>query len=210
MFLEAGYKGLQLQGLNRCRLALRLLFLLDITTACGRLLDVILLAELHCSQNHHSTFIFQNEKPSRREWRTWLAFWTAAVGPGGSLNQPLGKWIGPTHRKWTWFYSPYEEILYRRKNDRIEAYTRSATRQVKSGQTYRKSHIFKNLPQPVLIATVLELPDGLASCRGIGPPLFVPEETNQKFWELLRSLGGGGCGNMSRIKSPICHGHATQ
>ncbi len=101
MFLEAGYKGLQLQGLNRCRLALRLFFLSDITTACGRLLDVILLAEPHCSQNHHSTFIFPNEKPSQSKWRMWLEFWTAAAGPGGSLNQPLGVWIGPTHQKWT-------------------------------------------------------------------------------------------------------------
>ena len=55
-------------------------------------------------------------------------FWTAAAGPGGSLNQPLGKWIGLTHQKWTWFYRPYEDILYQRKDDRIEAYTRSATR----------------------------------------------------------------------------------
>jgi hypothetical protein len=36
---------------------------------------------------------------------------------------------------------------------------------------------------------VLELPDGLAICREIGSPLFVPEETNPTFWELLRSLG---------------------
>ncbi len=40
MFLVAGYKGLQLQGLNRCRLALRLLFLSDIMTECGHFLDV--------------------------------------------------------------------------------------------------------------------------------------------------------------------------
>ncbi len=122
MFLEAGYKGLQLQGLNRCRLPLRLLFLSDITSACGHLLDVILLAEPHCSQNHRSTFIFPNEKPSWSEWRTWLAFWMAAAGPGGSLNQPLGEWIDPTHQKWTWFYRPYKDILYQRKDDRIEAY----------------------------------------------------------------------------------------
>jgi hypothetical protein len=43
MFLYAGYKGLQLQGLNRCRLALRLLFLSDLTTVCGRFLDVTFL-----------------------------------------------------------------------------------------------------------------------------------------------------------------------
>ncbi len=64
MLLEAGYKGLQLQDLNRCRLALRLLFLSDLTIACGRFLDATLLAEPHCSQNHCSTFIFPNEKPS--------------------------------------------------------------------------------------------------------------------------------------------------
>jgi hypothetical protein len=34
------------------------------------------------------------------------------------------------------------------------------------------------------------MPDGLAIRRKIGPPLFVPEETNPTFWELLQSLGG--------------------
>ncbi len=190
MFLDAGYKGLQLQGLRRCRLALRLHFLSDITTACGRFLDVTFLTEPHCSQNHRSTFIFLNEKPSWSKWKTWLEFWTAVAGPGGSLNQPLGKWVGLTHRKWTWFYRPHEDILYCKKDDRIEVYASSATRQVRLGQTYRRSHIVGNLPQPALTATVLEMPDRLAIHREIGPPLFFPEETNPTFWELLQSLGG--------------------
>jgi hypothetical protein len=190
MFPVAGYKGLQLQGLNRCRLALRLLFLLDIMTACGRFLDVTFLADLDHSQNHRSTFIFPNEKPSRSKWKMWLEFWTAVAGPGGSLNQLLGKWVGLTHRKWTWFYRPHEDIMYHRQDNRIEAYTCSATRRVRLGQTYCRSHIARNLPQPALTAMVLELPDGLAICREIGPPQFVPEETNPTFWELLRSLGG--------------------
>jgi hypothetical protein len=128
IFLVAGYKGLQLQGLNRCRLALRLLFLLDITTACGHFLDITFLADPDCSQNHRSTFIFPNEKPSRSKWKTWLEFWTAVARPRGSLNQPLGKWVGLTRRKWTWFYRPHKDIMYRRLGNRIEAYTRSATR----------------------------------------------------------------------------------
>ncbi len=152
---------MQLQGLNRCRLALRLLFLSDIMAACGRLLDVTCLAELHCSQNHCSTLIFPNETPSLSKLMMWLEFWTAVAGPGGSFNQPLGKWTGLTHRKWTWFYRPYEDILYQKKEDRIEAYVRSATRQVRLGQTYRKSHTIDKLPQPALTVTVLELPDGL-------------------------------------------------
>ncbi len=127
MFLDAGYKGLQLQGLNRCRLALRLLFLSDITTACGHFLDVTFLTEPHCSQNHRSTFIFPSEKPSRSKWKPWLEFWTAVAEPGGSLNQPLGKWVGLTHHKWTWFYRPHKDILYRKKDNRIEVHARSAT-----------------------------------------------------------------------------------
>ena len=181
MFLVAGYKGLQLQALNRCRLVLRLLFLSDITTACGRSLDVTFLEDPDCSQNHRSTFTFPNEKPSWSKWKTWLEFWTAVAGPGASLKQPLGKWVGLTHRKWTWFYRPHKDIMYRRQDNRIEASTRSATQQVRSGQTYRRSHIVRNLPQPALTATVLELPNGLAICREIRPPLFVPEETNPTF-----------------------------
>ncbi len=93
-----------------------------------------------------------NEKPSWSKWKMWLEFWMAVAGPGGSLNQPLGEWVGLTHRKWTWFYRPHEDIMYRRQDNRIEASTRSATQQVRSGQTYRRSHIVGNLPQPALTA----------------------------------------------------------
>jgi hypothetical protein len=79
--------------------------------------------------------------------------------------------------------------MYRRQDNRIEAYTHSATQGVRSGQTYRRSHIVGNLPQPALTAMVPELPNGLAIRREIRPPLFVPEETNLTFWDLLRSLG---------------------
>jgi hypothetical protein len=119
----------------------------------------------------------------------WLEFWTAVAGPGGSLNQPLGKWTGPTHHNWMWFYRPYEDILYQRKGDRIEAYARLVTQRVRSGQTYRKSHIVDMLPQPALTATVLELSDRMAIRSGIGLPLFIPEEINLTFWDLLCSLG---------------------
>jgi hypothetical protein len=178
MFIEAGYKGLQLQGLNRCRFALRLILLSDITAVCGQFLDVKRLVAPQSSQNHLSTFPFPNKQPSRSNWKTWLEFWTAVAGPGGSLNQPLGEWVGLTHRNWFWFYRPHKDILYCRNEDRIEAYVRSASRRVWSGQTYCRSHIVGSLPQPALTATVQELPGGQAVCQEIGPPLFLPEESN--------------------------------
>jgi hypothetical protein len=42
IFRDAGYRDQQLQALNRCQLALKLLFPSDITTACGRLLNISL------------------------------------------------------------------------------------------------------------------------------------------------------------------------
>jgi hypothetical protein len=96
-----------------------------------------------------------------------------------------------THRNWFWFYRPHEDILYYRNEDRIEAYVRSATCRVRSGQMYCRSHVVEAIPQPALTATVQELPGGQAVCGEIGPPLFLPKEPNLTFWELLRSFGGG-------------------
>ena len=45
LFWDAGYRGQQLQALNRCWLALKLLFLSDIATACGRLINIILVLQ---------------------------------------------------------------------------------------------------------------------------------------------------------------------
>jgi hypothetical protein len=190
MFIEASYRDIYLQGLNRCRLALRLIFLSDITTAYGRFLDVKRLAAPHSSQNHLSTFTFPNEQPSRSNWTTWLQFWTAVTGPGGLLCRPLGEWVGLTHRNWFWFYRPHGDILYCRNEDRIDAYVRLATRRVRSGQTYCRSHVVEAILQPALTATIQKLPGGQVVCGEIGPPLFLLKELNLTFWELLQSIGG--------------------
>jgi len=85
LFWDAGYRGQQLQGLNRCRLALKLLFLSDIATACGRFINISLVLRPASQDKGVSAFVFPNEHLSQVDWRLWLDFWTAFAGPGWSL-----------------------------------------------------------------------------------------------------------------------------
>jgi hypothetical protein len=85
LFWDAGYRGQQLQALNRCRLALKLLFLSNIATACGRFINITLTLQPAPQDKSVSSFIFPNERPSQSDWRLWLEFWTALAGPGWSL-----------------------------------------------------------------------------------------------------------------------------
>ncbi len=100
LFWMVGYQGAQLQALNRCRLALKLIFLSDIATACGRFLDKRLLLDPQLPDGKVLQFIFPNEWPGHADWKLWYEFWTAFSGPGGSIFIRLGGWQYPTHCRW--------------------------------------------------------------------------------------------------------------
>jgi hypothetical protein len=74
LFWDAGYRGQQLQALNRCWLALKLLFLSDIATACGRFINISLVLRLVSQDKGVLAFVFPNEHPSQGDWRLWLDF----------------------------------------------------------------------------------------------------------------------------------------
>ncbi len=91
LFWMAGYRGAQLQALNRCRLALTLIFLSDIATACGQFLEKRLILDPILPDGKVLQFTFPNKQPSRTNWKLWLEFWSAFSGPGGSFLIPLGE-----------------------------------------------------------------------------------------------------------------------
>jgi hypothetical protein len=110
----AGYQGAQLQALNRCRLALKLIFISDIATACGQFLDKRLLLDPQLPDRKVLQFVFPNEWPRRADWKLWYEFWTAFPGPGGSILIPLRDWQYPTHHHWEWFYNVKDnQILHK-------------------------------------------------------------------------------------------------
>jgi len=192
LFWEAGYRDQQLQILNRCRLALKLLFLSDIATACGRFINTSLVLRPIPQDKGMSSFIFPKEIPSRNDWRLWREFWTALSGPGWSLREPLGPWVSPTHRRWEWRYDPRDDILLHLAGDgSITAYIASENgHRLRSRQTYYRSHAAGAVPAHALPAGVLVLSDCQVLRKEIGPPLAVLPPETSSFWPYLRSLGG--------------------
>jgi hypothetical protein len=97
LFWDAGYRGQQLQALNWCRLALKLLFLSDIATACQQSINISLMVRPSSQDKGVSSFGFPTECPSQGDWWLWLKFWTAIAGPDWSLRSSLGTWEHPNH-----------------------------------------------------------------------------------------------------------------
>ncbi len=111
IFWDAGYRDQQLQALNRCPLALKLLFLSDITTMCGRLLNISLVLRPARPNKSVSMFVFPNKHPPPCDWKLWLELGMAFAGPGWGLRNPLGTWEHPAHRRWEWFYDARDNLL---------------------------------------------------------------------------------------------------
>ncbi|KAL3795721.1 hypothetical protein ACHAW5_004491 [Stephanodiscus triporus] len=181
LFREAGYKGHLLQDLNRCRLYLKLLFLSDIATACGWFINVSLILRP-----------IQPDKSVSSAWQLWLEFWTSFLGPGWSLQTPLGPWEHPAHRCWDWFYEARDDLLIRPSEEGgAEAYSIPGKgHRLRSRQEYQRSHKLDSIPEHCLTANVLSLPGGKVLRREIGPPLAVPKPVTRSFWAHLRLLWG--------------------
>jgi len=192
LFWEAGYRGQQLQTLNRCRLALKLIFLSDIATACGRFINIALVMHPAPQAKSVSSFVFPNERPSQNDWQLWLELWTALAGPGWSLRRPLGIWEHTTHRRWDWFYDARDDLLIHSGRDGvIVAYSRPGEgHRLRSRQVYNRSHELDTIPTHCLLANVMVLPGEQILRRETGPPLAKSTSTVQSFWSHLRSMGG--------------------
>jgi len=193
LFWDAGYRGQQLHALNRCRLALKLLFLSNIATVCGRFINIGLVLWPVSQDKGVSVFVFPNEHPSQGDWRLWLDFWTAFAGPGWSLRNPLVTWEHPTHQRWDWFYDTRDDLLIHSERDgETVAYSIPGEgHRLRSRQIYHRSHVLASIPaHSCLPANVLKLPGDQILRREIGPPLASSSSVTQSFWTHLRSMGG--------------------
>ena len=179
---------------NRCRLALKFLFLSlsDIATVCGRFLNTSLVLRPTPQDKGVSLLIFPKEVPSQSDWRLWWEFWTVLAGPGWSLRDPLGAWVHPTHRRWEWFYDARDDLLLHSTRDgsMIAYLAPEIGHHLRSRQIYHRLHAAGAIPAHVLPASVLVLSGRQVLRREIGPPLARLNPETPPFWSYLRSLGG--------------------
>jgi hypothetical protein len=91
-----------IKRLNRCRGAMKAIFLLDIVTADGKYLEHFVFDPGLASAA--SKYIFPQEKPTKDDWAIGIDFWHSYTNTGGKLKTPLGNWKDSTHQVWQWYY----------------------------------------------------------------------------------------------------------
>ncbi len=190
LFLAYGATGARLQSLNRCRLALNMLFLSDIVSANGRHLQRHLLNPL-TSDPPTSSYTFPRECPTASDWTEWAIFWGHYTSPGLYLRQPLGAWIASSHMAWEWFYNPASDVVEHKEGSTITIYELSqARRRTRSGQVYCAGEERTNAVPSGLPVTVERNPDGSITRKEVGPALAIRPTQPTDFWYFLRTWGG--------------------
>jgi hypothetical protein len=109
----------EITRINRCRVYLQTLFLLDITSADGKYLEHFVFNP--GSNTCCSRYTFPREKPTRQYWDLWVNFLHGFTTTGGKLKTtPLGGWMNPTHKIWNWYYNKERDELYHLNRTTIE------------------------------------------------------------------------------------------
>jgi hypothetical protein len=187
---RAGYAGDKLIILNQCCVANRMLFLSDITIACGWCVDCNLLGPTTPWLGKRSSFHFPYKLPSSKDWILWKTFWTAYSGAGGLLCIPLGDWLHTSHRIREWFYDPLRDQLQHRRDDVCTVYDPVKT---KWNMCYTQLYSMQYTDSLPVIGNQWNVRQLLAFTfqrRETGTALASPQKTESTFWEYLRSLGG--------------------
>jgi hypothetical protein len=110
-FISGNLKTDALRALNRYRMYLQVVTLLDIILADGSYIlpEVKIGAQV---QYRHSSLNWPIQgKPRSLDWILWeqeLQY----LEEGGKLRKPLGNWLCMPHQKWTTFYDTKNKILF--------------------------------------------------------------------------------------------------
>jgi hypothetical protein len=190
LFLNEGFKGMELRTLNRCRLALRSIFLSDIVTADGRRLEEFV---TQSRVGRDSRFNFPREQPSDKDWALWDDFWTSWCLPNGTMPTVLGKWIVLSHQKWQWFYDENAEVLWEYDQSSWIEYHRSHYGQATRGSLqFTPIKVWATREGAGIPVSVKWSANTVQLLLNRGPILADPIQppSDETFWEFVMRQGG--------------------
>jgi hypothetical protein len=90
-----------MRSLSRCRGALEITFLSDITTADGRYSEQFVFNP--GGNVLRSKYKFPRESPTKKDWEVRFDFWHDFTATRDKLHTPLGIWMA-RNRRWVWYY----------------------------------------------------------------------------------------------------------
>ena len=187
LFLQHGVSGMTLQQMNRCRLALNVIFLSDIVTAGGRRLEHLVRGD---RQGQQSNLAFAREQPSCKDWEQWDLFWTGWLHKNNSIPTLLGPWLQQSHQQWDWFYDPQTNSLWKSTEDGWTQYAFHLTGiNTRRSRTYKISGLWASAPDQLLPASVATSDTNWVQVTDTGTPLAPTPTNNPKrpisFWEFV-------------------------
>jgi hypothetical protein len=177
--------------MNRCRGAMKAIFLLDLSTADGKYLKHFVFDP--GSATVGLRFIFPREKPTRDDWDTWVNFWHSYTTTGGKLKTPLGNWCNTTHQVWQCYYKKEDDNLQQIEGGRVVHFkpargfrlTRSTVMYQQVWDEQHNSQMPLGRPtsvRAISLTKVNKLQDG---------PSFVDaSQKHNNFWQSICSWGG--------------------
>ena len=189
---HAGFSGKRLVQLNRCRIALRSMFVSDLTSADGRCFLAADPDRYGASGLRSTPYQFPREEPSVADWTVWYGAWRSLTTTGWILPRPLGRWLCRPTTTWNWMY---DEANKRIQNLRDGQWYEPITAQTNT----RSNKLFMETEQEVpptmpplwKSATVATLDGNALLLLDVGPPVPLMEEAPPlDFWTHLAAQGG--------------------
>ncbi len=181
----------RIKSLNRCRGAMKAIFLSDITTADGKYLEHFVFEP--GTDTAATRYIFPREKPTRTDWAIWIDFWHGYTNTGGKLKAPLGNWINGTHRVWQWYYNAEYNNLQHVKGGRVIHFKPSrGFRLTRSTTNYQRTWDEQyggstQLGCPTSVRVILST---RVSKLQEGPSLVNLQNKHTNFWDFICSWRG--------------------
>ncbi len=161
-FYASGFRGAELQSLNRCRVYLQVTTLADIADGAGTSITKSAWdGHLDMLRPHYFDWPVQTLPPPR-DWALWRKALIASLGVHPlhrTFSPGLGPWLDSA-LEWIWFYSPSEERLFARANNGWQSFSRAPGRRSRSGTSRFHVHPINlvaplpNSPVDVLRTTV--------------------------------------------------------
>ena len=97
--VREGYRGAELEAINRVRKYQEAIFVSDIATASGSTIDRTYIRDWHNSLEgylgkHRLYYEFGREEPTEQDWKDWKkALKSITISAYHGLMIPLGKWV---------------------------------------------------------------------------------------------------------------------
>jgi hypothetical protein len=170
IFQERGKLGKELVSLHQCHISHQAKHPSCISTAEGEHLDPVYLSSLLIKECL-SFDRFTREEPTKQDWLIWEQFWHTYCNRFLELATPLGDWLVPGNKIWSWLLDVERDVVYCQNYQDLKVYIPLVKQTTRTGSLYTYLGEVNIIPTKVIPISISNITDDVASVKGEGPPL---------------------------------------